>query len=101
MLKKLGLPGRCVALCLVVLCGVAWGQELDDATRAKVEAEVRHVMEESGVPSASVGVVRGGKVVYLSAFGAARLGSDGKSTELAAKPEMHYAVGSISKQFTS
>ncbi|HEX7158415.1 MAG TPA: serine hydrolase domain-containing protein [Edaphobacter sp.] len=101
MVKKVTLRSWCVVVCLLVLCGVGLAQELDDATRAKVEAEVQRVMQDSGVPSASVGVLRGGKVVYLSAFGAARLASDGKSTELAAKPEMHYAVGSISKQFTS
>jgi D-alanyl-D-alanine carboxypeptidase len=101
MVKRITLRRWCVALSLAVFSGVGLAQDLDDATRAKVEAEVRHVMEDSGVPSAQVGIVRGGKVVYVSAFGAARLGSDAKSTELAAKPEMHYAVGSISKQFTS
>ena len=86
---------------LTALQNVRLAQELDDATRAKVETEIQRVMQESGVPSASVGVLRSGKVVYLSAFGAARLASDAKTTELAAKPEMHYALGSISKQFTS
>ncbi|WP_263366992.1 serine hydrolase domain-containing protein [Edaphobacter bradus] len=95
-----------VVLVLGAMCGAARAQQLDDATQAKVEAEVHRVMQESGVPSAEVGIVRGGKVVYTAAFGAARLGSDGAMNSaaaptLAATPEMHYAIGSISKQFTA
>jgi len=53
------------------------------------------VMKKTNVPSASVGIVRGGRVVYTAAFGDARL-----SPPLPATPAMHYAIGSISKQFT-
>jgi len=80
--------------------GAGFGQALDDATWAKVQVEVHRVMQASGVPSAQVGIARDGKVVYTAAFGAARLRSDG-TTEIAATPSMHYAVGSISKQFTA
>jgi D-alanyl-D-alanine carboxypeptidase len=47
------------------------------------------------VPSASVGIVRDGRVGFVGAFGKARL-----SPPLAASADMHYAIGSISKQFT-
>lgn len=100
MANRFAMKVWCRALLLAAVSGVACAQELDDATRAKVEAEVHRVMEQTGVPSAQVGIARGGKVVYTAAFGAARLRTDG-STELAAAPEMHYAVGSISKQFTA
>ncbi|HEY5219850.1 MAG TPA: serine hydrolase domain-containing protein [Gemmatimonadaceae bacterium] len=62
---------------------------------AKVHAAIADVMSRTQVPSASVGIVRDGRIVYVAAFGKARL-----SPPLAASPDMHYAIGSISKQFT-
>jgi D-alanyl-D-alanine carboxypeptidase len=63
---------------------------------AKVEAAATQVIARTHVPSASVGIVQNGRVVYIAAFGQARL-----SPPLPASPEMHYAIGSISKQFTT
>ncbi|WP_213805663.1 serine hydrolase domain-containing protein [Granulicella sp. dw_53] len=93
--------GRGFVLGFVLLLGVSVSellgqQALSPEMRGKVDAAVKQVMEKTGVPSASVGIVQGGRVVYTEAFGRARL-----SPELMAKPEMHYAVGSISKQFTA
>ncbi len=62
---------------------------------AKVRAAVTDVMKRTGVPSAAVGIVRDGRIEYVAAFGDARL-----SPPMPATPAMHYAVGSISKQFT-
>jgi len=53
------------------------------------------VLARTGVPSASIGIVRGGKVVLTRAYGRARL-----EPPLEATADMHYPVGSISKQFT-
>ena len=63
---------------------------------AKVEAAVNEVMQKTQVPSASVGIVQNGKIVYTRAFGMARI-----SPALPATADMHYAIGSISKQFTA
>ncbi len=62
---------------------------------AKVKAAVADVMRKTQVPSASVGIVQNGRIVYVAAFGKSRL-----SPAVAARPDMHYAIGSISKQFT-
>ena len=62
----------------------------------KVQAAVNDVMTRTHVPSASVGIVQGGRIVYTAAFGQARL-----SPAMPATPAMHYAIGSISKQFTT
>ena len=62
---------------------------------AKVSAAVQGVIAQTQVPSASVGIVENGRIVYVRAFGMARL-----NPPLPAKPSMHYAIGSISKQFT-
>ena len=76
--------------------GLRAEQGVSPELKGKIDAAVKQVMEKTGVPSASVGIVQGGKVVYTAAYGQARL-----SPALAATPEMHYAIGSISKQFTT
>ena len=69
---------------------------IDPAMKARLDAIVAGVMQQRGVPSASVAVVQGGKLVYAHAYGRAHIGPD-----KAATPEMRYSIGSISKQFTS
>src|SRR5271165_7548546 len=64
--------------------------------RSRIDEIVQSALSVTGVPSASVAVVKDGKVVYVEASGYARL--DPKS---ATKPEMRYSIGSISKQFTA
>ncbi|HEY4380727.1 MAG TPA: serine hydrolase domain-containing protein [Acidobacteriaceae bacterium] len=77
--------------------GVLWAQQgISPDLRAKVDAAALAVMVSTGVPSAEVGVVQGGKIVYTAAYGKAHL-----SPEVAATPTMHYPIGSISKQFTA
>jgi D-alanyl-D-alanine carboxypeptidase len=106
VVKRVGLRVWCVALLLAGMCTAGFAQELDDATLAKVEETIRSMMQTTGVPSAQVGIVRDGKVIYTGAFGAARLKDDGTmnsaaTTELAATSAMRYPIGSISKQFTA
>jgi CubicO group peptidase (beta-lactamase class C family) len=61
----------------------------------KVETAIAGVMNKTSVPSASIGIVKDGQIAYVRAFGKARL-----SPPVDASPDMHYAIGSISKQFT-
>jgi D-alanyl-D-alanine carboxypeptidase len=53
-------------------------------------------LASSGVPSASVAVVRHGEIVYAHAYGSAKL-----APSVAATPDMRYGIGSISKQLTA
>jgi CubicO group peptidase (beta-lactamase class C family) len=69
---------------------------LPAALSTRMRAAVLDIMKRTHVPSAQVGLVREGRTVYLAGFGEARL-----SPPMAATPDMHYAVGSISKQFTT
>jgi D-alanyl-D-alanine carboxypeptidase len=69
---------------------------IDPAMKARLDAIAAGVMQQRGVPSASVAVVQGGKLVYAHAYGRAHIGPD-----KAATPEMRYSIGSISKQFTA
>jgi CubicO group peptidase (beta-lactamase class C family) len=64
--------------------------------RARIDAASEQVLARTGVPSAEVGVVMGGKIVLTAAYGDARLDPPVKAT-----PAMKYPIGSISKQFTA
>jgi len=61
-----------------------------------IDRAVAEVMAKTGVPSVSLAVVRDGAIAYVRAYGSARL-----EPRLPATPEMRYAIGSISKQFTA
>ncbi|MDR3748522.1 MAG: serine hydrolase [Acidobacteriota bacterium] len=56
----------------------------------------QQVLATTGVPSASLAVVKDGKIAYLQAYGQARL-----DPRTPATPAMRYSIGSISKQFTA
>jgi len=63
---------------------------------AKIDKIAADSLAASGVPSASVAVVKEGQIAYLKAYGTARL-----ETNTPAAPTMRYSIGSISKQFTA
>jgi len=90
---------RSLALLLLLAPAAAAAQGLNTLTpelSTKVQAVVTDVRTRTHGPSASVGIVQGGRIVYAAAFGQARL-----SPAMPATPAMHYAIGSISKQFTT
>jgi len=64
--------------------------------RRGVDSIATQVLEATGVPSASVAVVRHGRLAYAQAYGSARL-----EPRTPATPAMRYAIGSISKQFAA
>jgi CubicO group peptidase (beta-lactamase class C family) len=65
-------------------------------TQKKIDAAVAEVLEKTGAPSASIAIVRDGRIAYLQAYGDAQLEPKRK-----AEPGMRYAIGSVSKQFTA
>jgi CubicO group peptidase (beta-lactamase class C family) len=73
---------------------------IDPALRGRVDRIASQVLEQTGVPSASVAVVKGGKIIYTHAYGSARLAMDA-APAVPATPDMRYSIGSISKQFTA
>jgi D-alanyl-D-alanine carboxypeptidase len=88
MRKLVGVLGLVLG-CIAPLPGQA-------ALGPAVDSTVQDVLQSTGAPSASVAVVRGGKLVYAQAYGAAQL-----EPRVAARPDMRYSIGSISKQFTA
>lgn len=88
-----------VILAICVECATVLAQTadtIDPAMKARLDAIAAGVMQQRGLPSASVAVVQGGKLVYAHAYGRAHIGPD-----KAATPGMRYSIGSISKQFTA
>jgi CubicO group peptidase (beta-lactamase class C family) len=73
---------------------------IDPVLRGRIDRIASQVLEQTGVPSASVAVVKGGKLVYTHAYGSARLATDA-APAVPATPDMRYSIGSISKQFTA
>ncbi len=73
---------------------------LDPALQTRVDRIAQQVLDQTGVPSASVAVVQHGKLVYTHAYGSARLAT-AATPAIPATPGMRYSIGSISKQFTA
>jgi D-alanyl-D-alanine carboxypeptidase len=84
-------------VCVLVAASPMMAQNtLPSAMASGIDAAAADVLKTTGVPSASVAVVEGGKVAYVKAYGMARL-----DPAMAAEPGMRYSLGSISKQFTA
>src|SRR5262245_17477395 len=94
--------GYRLSRCLVVLVSLGFAasaaaqNEVPADFTAKVDKVATEALAKAGVPSASVAIVKNGRIAYVKAYGDARL--DPKTP---ATPEMRYSIGSISKQFTS
>jgi D-alanyl-D-alanine carboxypeptidase len=73
---------------------------IDRDLRGRIDRIASQVLQQTGVPSASIAVVQHGKLVYTQAYGDARL-EDGAEPAVSATPDMRYSIGSISKQFTA
>jgi len=86
--------------CLAAITAVAGAQltvnTLPPDLAQKVDAVAQQALAATGVPSASLAIVRDGKIAYTRAYGDAHLNPDE-----AAEPRMRYSIGSISKQFTA
>jgi len=75
----------------------AWTEPgLTPEVREKIDRLAQRSLEQTGVPSASLAIVKDGQIAYLQAYGMARL-----DPKVPARPPMRYSIGSISKQFTA
>jgi D-alanyl-D-alanine carboxypeptidase len=72
------------------------GAQTADRLPAQVDSIAGAVLDATGVPSASVAIVRHGAVAYTHAYGMAKL-----DPRTPSDTTMRYAIGSISKQFTA
>jgi CubicO group peptidase (beta-lactamase class C family) len=84
-------------LTIVVIAPQASGQtQLPADLIEKIDKAATDALARTGVPSASIAIVKDGQIAYLKAYGDARL-----EPKTPATPAMRYSIGSISKQFTA
>jgi CubicO group peptidase (beta-lactamase class C family) len=95
-LRLLQALAACALLAAASQTSRARQSQLPPDLREKIDKLAADTLAGTGVPSASVAVVRDGRVVYLKAYGDARV-----EPRVPAAPEMRYSIGSISKQFTA
>ncbi len=83
------------------ICAVALAAALSAASQAaissfetSVDAAAAEVLQATGVPSASIAVIKDDHLLLIRAYGHARLDPD-----VPASPAMRYAIGSVSKEF--
>ncbi len=84
-----------VSLTFVTLTATAQ-VPLSAELQGQIDKLATDTLAKTGVPSASLVVVKDGQIAYVKAYGDARL-----DPHTAARPEMRYSIGSISKQFTA
>ncbi|HEY2805963.1 MAG TPA: serine hydrolase domain-containing protein [Gemmatimonadales bacterium] len=84
----------CCTLVAALVFAAPLRAQLTTTEQARVDSAALAVLQGTGAPSASIAVVRGGRIVYEQAYGRARI-----NPEVPAAPVMRYAIGSNSKQF--
>ena len=84
-----------LAFSAFALAAPAIAQPISPAELARIDALVAKTLADTGVPAASIAVVRGGKLVLAKAYGKA------SETIPVATPALPYQIASNSKQFTA
>jgi CubicO group peptidase (beta-lactamase class C family) len=79
---------------LVIVAAPAAAQPLTAQQTAAIDHAVAKALADTAVPSASIAIVRDGKIVLTRAYGKANEG-------LPARTDLPYQIASISKQFTA
>jgi D-alanyl-D-alanine carboxypeptidase len=84
-----------IGLVALLLTGTAHAAPLTPAQSQAIDAAANQTLTLTGVPGASIAVVKDGAIVALRGYGKAILPDE------AVTPAMPFSIGSISKQFTS
>src|SRR6476661_7356190 len=91
-----------IRTCLIFILAVGFtafaasAQTLPADLIEKIDKVATDTLARTGVPSASIAIVKDGQIAYVKAYGDARL-----EPKTPATPQMRYSIGSISKQFTA
>lgn len=89
------LPGAVLALACIFSPAAAQAQAITPAEAAQIDRIVASSLQATGVPSASVAIVRGGEIVFAKAYGKQ------SETRRVASADLPYQIASVSKQFTA
>ena len=89
-------PRNSLLFLAIASLSLSGSAQLAPAVAEQIDQAAARVLESTGVPSASIAIVEGGRLAYARAYGKAQLSPERKATSA-----MQYSVGSISKQFTA
>src|SRR5438067_1276420 len=95
MLTRVNSIAVAIVIALAAFTAAAQAQLPADLTD-KIDKVATDTLARTGVPSASIAIVKDGQIAYVKAYGDARL-----EPKTAASTTMRYSIGSISKQFTA
>ncbi len=87
---------RSAVAATLLIATPAAAQQLTPEQTAKVDTIVADALKSSGVPSASVAIVRDGKIVFTKAYG-----DQGPGIAKGPDANAKYQIASVSKQFTA
>jgi CubicO group peptidase (beta-lactamase class C family) len=87
---------RLIVASFCILAAAARAAGLTPGEEAQIDAAATQALALTGVPGASIAVVKDGQTVLLRAYGSARL-----QPPLKMQPGMAFPIGSVSKQFTA
>ncbi len=80
----------------LMACSLGYADGLDQTSKARIDHAVLGVLERTQTPSASIAVVKDGKLAYLHAYGSARL-----SPRVMATAATRYQIASLSKEIVA
>lgn len=92
---RLRIAAPCLALLAAFTSSAALAQVLTAEEAARIDRLVAENLANTGVPSASIAIVRGGRIVFTKAYGKQ------SETMKTASTEAPYQIASVSKQFTA
>jgi CubicO group peptidase (beta-lactamase class C family) len=90
---------RAIAVSLFIFCvslSTLGQTQLPPDVSQQIDKLVTDTLARTGVPSASIAVVKEGRILYVKSYGDAKL-----EPKTPATTAMRYSIGSISKQFTA
>ena len=83
-------------LATLMVCSAGHADELGAGPKTKIDQAVLSVLDRTQAPSASIAVIKDGKLAYVHAYGAARL-----SPQVMATPATRYQIASLSKEIVA
>jgi D-alanyl-D-alanine carboxypeptidase len=85
-----------ILIAAVVASAPGHGEGLDDVSRAKIDHSVLQILQRTNTPSASIAVIKDGRIAYVHAYGLAQL-----SPSVKAVPATRYQIASLSKEIVA
>src|SRR5262249_15316931 len=80
----------------MLTCVLGHAQELDQVSKTQIDQRVMSIIKQTETPSASIAVIKDGKIAYVHAYGLARLSPSVKATTAT-----RYQIASLSKEIVA